>query len=602
MGPVGCKLNTSASLMSDIDYWNRFRWAACQLDALGKCRNRLALRNSLKTLPPTLDATYDRILCAINEEDSEYAVRILRWLAFSSRPLLLEEVSEVVAIDTNRDPMFDQDEVLEDPSDVLDICSSLITITTTNNIDRDFPRPSHFGYVPSGKVVGLAHYSVKEYLVSDRSRPHRAEKYRIQDVSCNGFLAISCLGYLFQFDECDLFSCKDIEGSKLAQYAAEFWSKHAQAAGERRGDLSHQIMSLFLKKNGAYLNWAKMSDLDRHWRKPIFTETLEDVPTPLYFASFFGWTDIIEQLLSAGANINAQGGLYGNALQAASAKGHKKTVGLLLTAGANINLQGGFYGNALQAALANGHEKTGELLLTTGADVNAQGGRLGNALQAASAEGQEMAIGLLLTAGANVNAQGGLFGNALQAASARGHEKTIELLLTAGANINEQGGEFGNALQAASGGGRLKIVRLLLTVGANINAQGGELGSALQLASAGGDKEIVELLLNKGASVNAQGGEYNNALQAASGRGHEKIVELLLTVGANVNAQGGYYGNALQAASARGHLEIVEFLLSEGADVNAQGGEYNSALQAALRCDHNEIAELLRSKGAIEDI
>ena len=77
-----------------------------QLDTLGKCRNRLMLRKSLATLPPTLDQTYDRILCAIDENDSEYAVRILRWLAFSTRPLLVEEISEVVAIDPERDPAF----------------------------------------------------------------------------------------------------------------------------------------------------------------------------------------------------------------------------------------------------------------------------------------------------------------------------------------------------------------------------------------------------------------------------------------------------------------------------------------------------------------
>ncbi|OBT58918.1 hypothetical protein VE04_00567, partial [Pseudogymnoascus sp. 24MN13] len=629
-----------------------FRWAACQLDALGKCRNRLALRNSLKTLPPTLDATYDRILCAINEEDSEYAVRILRWLAFSSRPLLLEEVSEVVAIDTNRDPMFDQDEVLEDPSDVLDICSSLITITTTDNIYRDFPQASDFGCVPSGRVVGLAHYSVKEYLISNRSRPPRAEKYRIQDVSCNEFLAISCLGYLFQFDECDLFSCKDIEGSKLAQYASELWIKHAQAAGERRGDLNHHIMSFFLKKNGAYLNWAKMSDSDRHRTKPLFTVMLEDVPTPLYVASLFGWTDIIEQLLSAGANINAQGGKYGNALQAASATGHKKIVELLLTAGANINAQGGRYCNALQAASAKGHKKSVELLLSAGASINARGGEFGNALQAASYKGHTEVVGVLLSKGADVNAEGrgswanhgtrgnayyggralqlaslgghekivGLLltagsdinlhddcGDALQAASFKGHEKIVRLLLTAGANVNAQGGYYGNALHEASFGGHEKIVRLLLTVGADVNIQGRYSGSALQDASIEGHEEIVRLLLTAGADVNLEAVEhaqYGNALQAASSSGHEKIVGLLLDAGANVNLQGRLCGNALQVASLGGYEKIVGLLLTAGADVNAQdgynsrGGYFGNALQAALSGGHKEVIEVLLSKGA----
>jgi len=51
-------------------------------------------------------------------------------------------------------------------------------------------------------------------------------------------------------------------------------------------------------------------------------------------------------LLAKGADINAQG-TYGNALQAASAKGHQAVVELLLAKGADVNAQGGLYGNAL---------------------------------------------------------------------------------------------------------------------------------------------------------------------------------------------------------------------------------------------------------------
>jgi Ankyrin repeats (3 copies) len=78
-------------------------------------------------------------------------------------------------------------------------------------------------------------------------------------------------------------------------------------------------------------------------------------------------------LLDKGADINAQGGEYGNALQAASTKGHEVVVRLLLDKGADVNAQGGLYSNALQAAWAQGHEVVVQLLLDEGADVNAQG-------------------------------------------------------------------------------------------------------------------------------------------------------------------------------------------------------------------------------------
>jgi ankyrin repeat protein len=59
-------------------------------------------------------------------------------------------------------------------------------------------------------------------------------------------------------------------------------------------------------------------------------------------------------LLERGADVNAQGGQYGNALQAASDSGHEEIVQVLLERGADVNAQGGLYGNALQAASHSG--------------------------------------------------------------------------------------------------------------------------------------------------------------------------------------------------------------------------------------------------------
>jgi ankyrin repeat protein len=48
-------------------------------------------------------------------------------------------------------------------------------------------------------------------------------------------------------------------------------------------------------------------------------------------------------------------------------------VNLLLEKGADVNAQGGEYGNALPAASFGGHEAIANLLLENGADINAQG-------------------------------------------------------------------------------------------------------------------------------------------------------------------------------------------------------------------------------------
>ena len=53
-----------------------------------------------------------------------------------------------------------------------------------------------------------------------------------------------------------------------------------------------------------------------------------------------------------GADVNAEGRYYGNALQAASAEGHEIVVQLLLQKGADLNAQDGDYGNALLGGIS----------------------------------------------------------------------------------------------------------------------------------------------------------------------------------------------------------------------------------------------------------
>ena len=74
-----------------------------------------------------------------------------------------------------------------------------------------------------------------------------------------------------------------------------------------------------------------------------------------------------------GADINAQGGHFGTALQAAAFAGKESVVRLLLDMGADINAQGGHFGSVLGAAAFGGNEEIVMLLLKKGADVRSTG-------------------------------------------------------------------------------------------------------------------------------------------------------------------------------------------------------------------------------------
>ena len=129
---------------------------------------------------------------------------------------------------------------------------------------------------------------------------------------------------------------------------------------------SDLAMKLFTNKD-KLLKWVQLYDCDRPWNEANLSLLADEVAPPLYYAAAVGLSIVVERLLEGGADVDAQGGLYSSALQAASACGHTKIVQMLLRKGAAVNAQGGYYGSALQAASCAGHEKIVQILLECGA-------------------------------------------------------------------------------------------------------------------------------------------------------------------------------------------------------------------------------------------
>ncbi|RMZ92142.1 hypothetical protein DV736_g628, partial [Chaetothyriales sp. CBS 134916] len=581
-----------------------FRWVECQLQSLKDCpQSEYYLDECLQSLPQTLDETYERILCSINKVYIEDTRRILTLLCFSSRPLTVQELGDGVAVDFREPVHLNLQRRLHNADDFRKLCPGLIDIDTKPNNDSD----RGIEIQRNVQTLRIAHFSVQEYLESDRIKQQKASSFALESRLGHTQIARICLIYLLEpkLSSGPLNQTK-LKEFPLAHYAALFWHHHYENADRTEPQLDRLILALFQEPQEIFFTWVKLHDPEMPWNTRVnLSLDSAHIAAPVYYASLLGLNRVVYELIEVclHANqrrdlVNVQGGRYGNALQAASEEGHAKVVQMLMDAGADVNAQGGRYSNALQAASYRGHEKVVQMLMDAGADVNAQGREYGNALQAASEGGHEKVVQMLMDAGADVNAQGGRYDNALQAASEGGHEKVVQILMDAGAGVNAQGGEYGNALQAASEGGHANVVQMLMDAGADVNAQGGRYGNALQAALYRGHEKVVQMLIDEGADFNAQGGRYGNALQAALYRGHEKVVRMLMDAGADVNAQGGFYGNALQAASEGGHVKVVQMLMDAGADVNAQGGEYGNALQAASEGGHAKVVQMLMDAGA----
>ncbi len=295
-----------------------------------------------------------------------------------------------------------------------------------------------------------------------------------------------------------------------------------------------------------------------------------------------------------------------DALQAASYRGHDQVMQMLLDKGADINAQGGEYGNALQAASYGGHDQVVQMLLDKGADINAAatGSDGRTALQAAAEGGHLAVVERLLQQKADVNAAASEYNGrtALQAAAEGGHLAVVERLLQQKADVNAAAARSSGrtALQAAAEGGHLAVVERLLQQKADVNAASEYGRTALQAAAEGGHLAVVERLLQQKADVNAASEYGRTALQAAAEGGHLAVVERLLQQKADVNAASEYGRTALQAAAEGGHLAVVERLLQQKADVNAAASEYNgrTALQAAAEGGHLAVVERLLQQKA----
>jgi ankyrin repeat protein len=549
---------------------------ACQIDALKDCLDYPRLRQALNTLPKTLDDTYARILENVPEGYSTQIARILNLLIWSDWDFEMDELVDAVATDLDQDPAFDTRNRMPVPRDILRLCSSLITVSSKKYSEN----------------VQLAHFSVKEYLVSNHA-PEGFE-FLLSETVSRSHLARLCLTYLicvshlFKLDQ----SVQAIDTDKIyvefpfVLYSSNHWMDHFRAVGTQDESLYEMVMSFFVEKHEALSFFGNLQHCE-------FREN----GTPLYYAARGGLTRTVETLLDRGADINAGDG---EALLEAVDRYHDTTVHLLLDRGADVNardsealmialdqdinayepMQTGVYDDAdddqeITEAAYCGRDSIIQRLLDHGAHVDA---RDGHALIRAAESGSDMIIQLLLNAGADVNTRNGY---ALSVAVELAPTRTVQLLLDGGADVHAE-----NDVALISGivfdrSSNASVVRLLLDRGADPNTRGGEaLYEAIRCR-----QTVIQLLLDKGADVNAC---YGWPLQTAVWRGDQTIIQLLLENGADVNAKD---GRALEIAAKRGNDGIVRFLLENGANVTA------AALLAALDNCQDTTIQLLIDRG-----
>ncbi|RMZ18031.1 hypothetical protein D0860_00076 [Hortaea werneckii] len=561
-------------------------------------------------LPKTLYETYDRIIRTIDEsQNGEEALKVLRWLVYSQRPLSANELLEVTGIVLEDDnPRFDKDEVLQDLRDILRICLSLVSIVPAaqdsdgsgdkseiedsdgsddeSETEESLSASSDASIEVEVKCIRLAHFSVKEYLTS--ARPC-LKNFSLPEKESNDILATCCLVYLLRFEGEEWNDPECEAKSPLARYAAVHWTKHARISDCQSQQQRDLCMKMLTEQLPAYRSWHRFYDMFSIGRQTrgIRRKILE-FPSPLFSASREGLEYAVRAILKdEKVDINTSWKWHGSALCEASSMGYGRIVEVLLARGAdpNLPLPRPLCNHALVEATLCGDKNIVKMLLDAGADVHAQD--LGvTALDVAARNGSKEIVELLVAKDAGCEDRRKCYGQALIEASYFGENEAVEMLLANGADINFIHHRGYTALAQASCGSQVRTVDILLANGPDTNIKGELDYTALGAAVGKSDfdpeasEKIVEILLAHGADVDArgEGAPSQTPLQQASCKGHKKIVQMLLAHGADVNAEPGYYyGSALNAASVRFHKEIIQMLLAKGARL--QEGERAELLE-----------------------
>ena len=256
------------------------------------------------------------------------------------RKLRLSELNEALAIDMDSkgQPYYDSAQECLDKRDILSICSSLVATTDGSS---DCKNVSSFNADVS---VRLAHSSVRNFLTSPSLLSSACYRFSVAEGAAHAYLARACMAYLRNLEV--IICAANIGQFSLVEYAAKCWMPHVKCSDAAIESQTSQdlVWSMFDPEQIHYKNWIQFNNFEQPWRKPDLSGNEPQVP-PLYTAAFLGFDMVCKALVRSAVDVNASGGLLGNALAAAAFKGHVEIVQILLHAGALPNTQGVTWGD-----------------------------------------------------------------------------------------------------------------------------------------------------------------------------------------------------------------------------------------------------------------
>ena len=279
------------------------------------------------------------MLKEIGKTDGFYALRLLQCLTVAKRPFYVDELAEILALDFGADegiPELKENWRWKDVQEaVLSTCSSLIAVVRDQG---------------GNHVVQFAHFSVQEFLTSDRlaSSSPDVSCFHILPEPAHTVIAKACLGILLQSGN-SVGRAEAGDYSPLIEYAGSHWTDHARFEKVWKC-VKDGILRLFDPDQPQLNMWLNYSGIQR---SQFFSgyNVNEPCGSPLYYASLCRFYDLAAHLVPANPqDVIGQVGRNPTPLVAALSGGYLDIAKLLHEAGASLGLRNEKNATLLHAA------------------------------------------------------------------------------------------------------------------------------------------------------------------------------------------------------------------------------------------------------------